>query len=175
VALAEVLETVSHDRLTRMLQAHWSGQTLLEVAVRTLFVWEHGYRIIDDTVIAKPFATAIQGLAWVFSSQERRPVYGFSLVLLVWTNGVLRIPLGVRLWREEGPSKYELVVEWLSYARNRLHCRPAYVLFDAWYPSRRLLKPIADYRWYLCVALRGAAASTANRSGPIGAGCAVRA
>jgi DDE superfamily endonuclease len=125
VALAEVLETVSHDRLTRMLQAHWSGQTLLEVAVRTLFVWEHGYLIIDDTVIAKPFATAIQGLAWVFSSQERRPVYGFSLVLLVWTNGVLRIPLGLRLWRKGGPSKYELALELLSYARNRLRCRPA--------------------------------------------------
>ena len=30
VALAEALQTVSHDRLTRMLQADWSGQTLLE-------------------------------------------------------------------------------------------------------------------------------------------------
>ena len=29
VAFAEALETVSHDRLTRMLQGDWSGQTLL--------------------------------------------------------------------------------------------------------------------------------------------------
>jgi hypothetical protein len=42
VALAEALETVSHDRLTRMLQAHCSGHILLESAVRTLFVWKHG-------------------------------------------------------------------------------------------------------------------------------------
>jgi hypothetical protein len=154
VALAEALQTVSHDRLTRMLQAHWSGQTLLEVAVRTLFVWEHGYLIIDDTVIAKPFATAMQGLAWVFSSQERRAVYGFSLVLLVWTNGVLRIPLGLRLWRKGGPSKYELALELLSYARNRLRCRPAYVLFDAWYPSKALLKRIGDYGWYFVCRLK---------------------
>ena len=42
VALAEALQTVSHDRLTSMLQAHWSGQTLLESAWRTLFVWERG-------------------------------------------------------------------------------------------------------------------------------------
>src|ERR671924_2430678 len=108
VALAEALGTVSHDRLTRMLQAHWSGQTLRELAFRTLFVWEHGYLIIDDTVMAKPFATAIEGLAWVFSRQERRPVYGLSLVLLVWTKGSLRIPLGMRLWRKGGPSKYDL-------------------------------------------------------------------
>ena len=111
VALAEALETVSHDRLTRLLQSDWSGQRLLELAFRTLFVWERGYLIIDDTVIPKPFAVAIEGLAWVFSSLERKPVYGLSLVILVWTNGTLRIPLGMRLWRKSGPSKYELALE----------------------------------------------------------------
>ena len=63
VALAEALETVSHDRLTRMLQADWSGQTLLELACRTLFVWERGSLILADTVLPKPYATAIEGLA----------------------------------------------------------------------------------------------------------------
>ena len=131
VALAEALETVSHDRLTRLLQADWSGQTLLELAVRTLFVRERGYLILDDTVIPKPFATAMDSLAWVYSSQERKPVYGFALVLLVWTNGTCRVPLGMRLWHKGGPSKYVLALELLSYARNRLRCRPDYVLFDA--------------------------------------------
>lgn len=154
VALAEALETVSHDRLTRMLQADWSGQTLLESACRMLFVWERGYLILDDTVIPQPFATAMEGLAWVFSSQERRPVLGFSLVLLVWTNGILRIPLGIRLWHKGGPSKYELALELLSYARNRLRCRPEYVVFDAWYPSKALLKRIRDYGWYFVCRLK---------------------
>jgi putative transposase len=154
VALAEALETVSHDRLTRMLQADWSGQTLLERACRMLFVWDRGYLILDATVIPKPFATAMEGLAWVFSSQERRPVLGFSLVLLVWTNGVLRIPLGIRLWHKGGPSKYELALDLLSYARNRLRCRPEYVVFDAWYPSKTLLKRIRDYGWYFVCRLK---------------------
>jgi hypothetical protein len=144
VALAEALQTVSHDCVTRLLQATWSGQTLLELAVRTLFVWERGDLIIDDTVLPKPFATAIEGLAWVFSSQERKPVYGLSLVLLVGTNGTLRIPLSLRLWHKGGPSKYVLALELLSYARNRLRCRPAYVLFEAWSPSRPLLKRLRD-------------------------------
>jgi hypothetical protein len=147
VTLAEALETVSHDGLTRMLQADWSGQILRESACRTLFVWERGYLILDDTVIPKPFATAMQSLAWVFSSQERKPVYGFSLVLLVWTNGPVRIPFGMRLWHKGDPSKYALALELLSYARNRLRCRPAYILFDAWYPSKALLKRIRDYGW----------------------------
>ena len=148
VALAEALETVSHDRLTRMLQSDWSGQTLLELACRTLFGWQRGYLIIDDTVIPKPFAAAIEGLAWVFSSQERKPVYGLSLVLLVWTDGQTRIPLGYRVWKKGGPSKFELALELLSYARNRLRCKPQFVLFDSWYPSKALLKRIGDYGWY---------------------------
>jgi putative transposase len=154
VALAEALESVSHDRLTRLLQGDWSGHTLLDLAVRTLVVWEQGYLIIDDTVIPKPFAATIEGLAWVFSSHEQQPVYGLSLVLLVWTNGTLRIPLGMRLWRKGGPSKYERALELLSYARNRLRCRPEYVLFDAWYPSKRLLKRIRDYGWYFVCRLK---------------------
>ena len=154
VALADVLQTVSHDRLTRMLQADWSGQKLLESAVGTLFVWEQGYLILDDTVIPKPFANVMEGLAWVFSSQERRPVVGFSLVLLVWTNGIVRVPLGIRLWRKGGPSKYALALELLSYARNRLRCRPEYVLFDAWYPSKAVLRRIRDYGWYFVCRLK---------------------
>jgi putative transposase len=154
MAMGEALQIVSHDRLTRMLQADWSGQTLLESACRLLFVWERGYLILDDTVIPKPYATAMEGLAWVFSSTERRPVYGFSLVLLVWTDGTLRIPLSMRLWRKGGPSKYELALELLSYARNRLRCRPEYVLFDAWYPSKALLQRIRDYGWYFVCRLK---------------------
>jgi hypothetical protein len=132
MALAESLQTVSHDGLTRLVQADWSGQILLELAWRTLFACERGDLILAETVLPKPFATAIEGRAWLYASQERQPVYGLSLVLLVWTNGTLRVPVGIRLWRRGGASKYTLALAWLSYARNRLRCRPESVLFDAW-------------------------------------------
>jgi hypothetical protein len=105
VAFAEALQTGSHARLTRLLQADWSGHTLLALALRTRFVVERGYLIIADTVIPKPFATASEGLAWVYSRQEQRAVYGLSLVLLIWTAGTVRIPLGRRLWHKGGASK----------------------------------------------------------------------
>ena len=150
VALADALPTVSHDRLTRLLQAEWSGQRLLELAGRTWFVRERGALLLEDTVISKPFATAMGHLAWVYSSQERKPIYGFGLVLLVWAKGTMRVPLGVRLWHKGGASTYGLALAWRSNARNRLRCRPESVLFDAWYPSKALLKRIRDYGWY-CV------------------------
>jgi hypothetical protein len=75
-------------------------------------------------------------------------------VLLVWTDGRRRIPWGLRLWRRGGPSKYELAVAWLSYARKRLCCRPESVLVDAWDPSRRLLKRMRDYGWYVVCRLK---------------------
>jgi putative transposase len=151
VALAEAVQTASHDRLTRLLQSDWSGHTRLDVVCRTLFVWERGFLIIDDAVLPKPFATAIENLAWVYSSQEHKPVYGLSLVLLVWTNGLLRIPLGIRLWHEGGPSKSTLALELLSDARHRLRCRPDSVRFDTWSPSRALLKRVRDYGWdFVC-------------------------
>jgi DDE superfamily endonuclease len=144
VALAEALHTVSHDRLTRLLQAHWSGPTLLESAWRSLFVWARGYLILDATVVPKPVATALESLAWVYSSPARKPVYGVSLVLLIWTNGMLRLPLGVRLWRRGGPSKLALALELLGDVRHHLQGRPDYGLCDAWYPSKRLLQRMRD-------------------------------
>jgi hypothetical protein len=52
--IAEVMADASHDCLTRMLHGHWSGQILLDSALRTLFTIAGGYLIVDDTVVAKP-------------------------------------------------------------------------------------------------------------------------
>jgi hypothetical protein len=77
------------------------------------------------------FATAMEGLTWGFSSQERTPGWGFSLVLLVWTDGVRRMPLGMRLGRQGGPSQYALTLALRSYARHRLRGHPESVLVEA--------------------------------------------
>lgn len=99
----------------------------------------------------KPFASPREELAWGFSSRARKPVWGLSVVLLIWPNGPRRLPLGFRLWHPGGPSQYELAVELLSDARNRWCCRPAYGLFEAWYPVQKLRKRIRDYGWsFVC-------------------------
>ena len=147
-AMAGAFDSASHDQLTRMLQGPWSGHILLNLALRALFTVAGGVLIVDDTVIEKPYARLLGEAAWGWSSQQRKVVFGVSVVLLVWTDGQVRIPLAFRLWHKGGPSKFDLALELLSYARNRLRCKPQFVLFDSWYPSKKLLKRMRDYGWY---------------------------
>jgi hypothetical protein len=81
----------------------------------------------------------------VWSSTHKKVVFGVSVVLLAWTDGHIRIPVAFRVWQKGGPSKFVLALELLSYARNRLKCKPQFVLFDSWYLSKRVLKQIRDY------------------------------
>src|SRR4029453_3744488 len=137
-----------------MLQGTWSGQTLFNLALRILFTVAGGYLILDDTVVEKPYARLLGEAAWVWASKHRQVVFGVSVVLLVWTDGQVRIPLGYRVWHKGGVSKYTLALELLSYARNRLKCKPSFVLFDSWYPSKKLLKRLRDYGWYFFCQLK---------------------
>src|SRR4029453_2875222 len=73
-----------------------------------------------------------------------------SVVLLWWTDGQVRLPVGYRVWHQGGPSKDALALDLLRDPRNRLKCKPPWVLCDAWYPSKALLKRLRDYGWY-CV------------------------
>jgi hypothetical protein len=153
-AMAGAFDSVSHDQLTRMLQRPWSGHILLNLALRALFTVAGGVLIVDDTVVEKPYARLLGEAAWVWSSKQRKVVFGVSVVLLVWTDGQVRIPLAFRLWHKGGPSKFDLALELLSYARNRLRCKPQFVLFDSWYPSKKLLKRMRDYGWYFVCQLK---------------------
>jgi hypothetical protein len=84
-----------------------------------------GYLIIDDTVVETPYARLLGEAAWVWSSKQRKVVFGGSVVLLVWTDGQVRIPLAFRCWHKGGLSQGDLALELLSYARNRLRCTPS--------------------------------------------------
>jgi hypothetical protein len=154
LSIAEVFAEASHDCLTRMLNGGWSGQALLDRALRVLFTVVGGYLMIDDTVVEKPYAQLLSEAGWVWSSKHRKVVYGVAVVLLVWSDGQIRIPIGFRVWKKGGPSKFELALELVSYARNHLKCKPQFVLFDSWYPSKALLKRISDYGWYFICQLK---------------------
>jgi hypothetical protein len=147
-AIADAFDRVSHDRLTRMLQGPWSGPILLDLAWRTLFPVAGGALIVEATGVAKPYARLLGEAAWVWSHKDRTVLLGVSVVLRVWTDGPLRIPLACCVWHQGGASKYAWALERLSYARHRLQGKPPFVLFASWYPSKKLLKRSRDYGGY---------------------------
>ena len=139
----------SHDSLTRIIQdTKLEWQILLSSCIRKILgKLSDGYLMIDDTVINKSFAKVINNISWVYCSKEERSVLGLNIVVLAWSNGVVTIPLAIKIWKEGGKSKYDLALELLSYARNILRIKPKYVAFDSWYASKKILKRLQKYGW----------------------------
>lgn len=145
LSLSAVCARVSHDRLQRLLyeQVAWSRR--LWDCFAAGLVREGGYLIIDDTCWAR-WAKQSEAVSWVWSSTHARTVRGMQVVLLIWTDGRRRVPLGLRLWQKGGRSKVELAAEMLREAERR-GLRPNYVLFDSWYAAASLLHLLADLGW----------------------------
>jgi len=147
--MSRFLGTLSHDRLTDLLDSNWDGQTLLNSFASKLLNLFGGYLIIDDTVISKPYSKLLDGFGYIYDHSQNKAVYGIGIVLLVWTKGTVRLPIAFKVYRKWGTKRTDLALELLSYARNRLKLKKIEgVLFDSWYSSKRLLKRIRDYGWH---------------------------
>jgi hypothetical protein len=154
-SLAE-LSLSSHDSLSRILNNEkFSWQILLEnFTMRILGKLSGGWLIVDDTVISKIFAKKIENLAWVFDSKIGKSIIGMDIVALVWSNGKINLPIGIRIYRpKSGKKKIDLAIELLELAK-KLKIRPQYVAFDSWYASEKLMKKIRSYRWHFATRLK---------------------
>lgn len=142
----------SHDQLTRTLKKRFPWQSILIWVVQRLFgVLSEGYLIIDDTVIAKPYANKLQEASFAYCSSLKKTVYGYHVVLLCWTNGIITIPLAWRFYKKNGVSKVKLAVQLLEEARTRWSIEPICVLFDSWYAADKILNQLQEYRWtFVC-------------------------
>jgi putative transposase len=137
VSLALLGAQVSHDTLRRVLyqKIPWSRR-LWECFTQPL-VRKGGYLIIDDTSWER-FTRGAEAVSWVWASSVGKPVWGRQVVMLLWTDGKWKVPLGIRIWRKGGPSKVELAIGLLSQAQG-LGLQPAYILADSWYAAAQIL------------------------------------
>jgi DDE family transposase len=145
LSLSAVCAHVSHDRLQRMLYEKFAWSRRLWDLFAASMVRGGGYLIIDDTAWAR-WAARSEAVSWVWSSTHGRVLRGHQVVLLIWTDGRVRVPLGIRLWRKGGFSRVELAAQLLREAERR-GMRPEYVLFDSWYAAASLLHLLESLGW----------------------------
>lgn len=145
----------SHDRLTRGLHRKFSWKQYWYRLTKLLFGLLHGgFFILDDTVIAKPFGKLFPGGSVVWDSSKERPVFGYNLVFLCWSNGIFTLPLAWKWYKKDGKSKTMLAQALLKHAKDTLRLKPESVLFDSWYASQDILNQLTDYGWYFVTRLK---------------------
>lgn len=142
--LAEIIQ-VAHDRLYRVLYLSFPYSRRMWEWITGNLVKSGGYLVIDDTTWQR-FGKKIEGSSYVWDSTISKKVFGMQVVVLIWTDGYLRIPLGLRIWRKGGKSKLKLAEEMLREARRRA-LSPMLVLFDSWYSGESLLNLVDGFGW----------------------------
>jgi len=144
VCLADLVQ-VAHDRLYRVLYLSFPYSRRLWELIASRLAQAGGYLIIDDTTWQR-FGKKLEGTSYVWDSSLGKRVFGMQVVLLIWTDGRWRVPLGLRIWQKGGKSKLKLAEEMLCEARRR-GLNPMYVLFDSWYAGESLLNLLASFGW----------------------------
>lgn len=154
VEIASWYKKVSHDQISRMLQSkcHWPTLLWQIFAQKLIKSMAKGYLIIDDTVLEK-YGRKIFGVSWVYSSSLKKSLQGINVVMIIWTNGVVKVPLGIKVWVKGKHSKIVLASKMLRWAK-RLGFKPSYVLFDSWYASKKFLKQIKGDGWFFITRLK---------------------
>lgn len=144
VCLAELVQ-VADDQLYRVLSLSFPYSRRLWEWMAANFGLADGYLIIDDTTWQR-FGKKLEGASFVWDSTSGKRVFGMQVVLLIWTDGKWRIPLGLRIWQKGRKSKLKLAEEMLRETHRR-GLKPMYVLFDSWYSGEVLLNLLDSFAW----------------------------
>jgi hypothetical protein len=144
VCLASLSE-LAHDQLYRLLYADFPYSRRLWEWFVVRLIGEGGYLILDDTTWQR-WTKKSEAVSFVWDSSVGKVVFGMSVVLLVWTDGKRKVPLGIRVWQKGGKSKVVLAEELLRQARSR-GISPEFVLFDSWYSASSILHLIESFGW----------------------------
>lgn len=148
-------ESFSHDSVYRVLQ---TGKNYFsELALEQLAAYgglQGGYLVLDDSFVMR-YGSGKLKLKKLKDSARGGYHYGFNVVLLIWSDGRLRIPVGFRIFTAQPgeASKIALAHSLLEEAQQA-GLKPSHVLFDAWYAAQQLLNWLSQAGWLFVTQLR---------------------
>ena len=139
---------ISHDRLTRLSCCiRFSACAVAGLLIGLVQSLGHsGWIIVDDVLLPHCRGKKMEGVYWDHDHTERKNVLGMRLVVVLWTDGMLRIPLAFAVWHKKDSCVYRRYRSKNTLARIlvrlviRKGVRPLYVVFDAWYASKQNLR-----------------------------------
>ncbi len=136
---------LAHDQLYRLLYSDFPYSRRMWEWFARYLVGSNGYLILDDTTWRR-YAKKAEAVSYVWDSSLGKSVLGMNVVLLIWTDGKRKVPIGLRVWKKGGKSKVKLAKQLLTEAK-RNGISPAFVLFDSWYSANELLNLIDSFGW----------------------------
>lgn len=100
--MAEKLGKVSHDKLTRLLQeGGMTTGTIVLAFINFCLSQTGGFLILDDVLVPKRFSKRIEGVYNEFDTKDKERLKGMRIVMVIWSNGILRIPVAWAIWHKE--------------------------------------------------------------------------
>jgi hypothetical protein len=125
-------QTFSHDSVYRMLCEGKHCFTIFALnRLQSIKGLKGGYLVLDDSFLIRFSSGKLNLLdhkthlrAWSLKkmkdSSTGQFAYGFNIVLLIWTNGTIRIPIGYRVFLAQPgeTSKIEFALEMLEQAKE---------------------------------------------------------
>lgn len=149
--IAQKLAWVSHDALTRLLPMFSINNTNIMIVLIQAIQSQTaglGYLIIDEVIVRKPYGKSISPTSYVYDHTNNKYVWGMHIVVLLWSNGWIKIPVAFRIWVpkekcERYHTKVELAMCMISFAHKQ-GLVAEYVTFDTWYSSKELLQKLSE-------------------------------
>lgn len=154
--IAGKLGKISHDRLQKLRKNSFVTATVImleltQKALELMMTTPHCQTmlILDDVLIPKPYAKCIQGAYWDHDHALNIPCFGIRVVVLLWSNGSIAIPVAFLVWHKRldpmpsfAPRRYRsknelarILVYWVY--RKGLHF--CVLTFDTWYAKDKNL------------------------------------
>ena len=98
--IARTIGHVTHDALNRLAGKLPMLCAQMAVGMTSLItgIYETGYIILDDTVVPKPFSRLVAGTYVDYDHTQKRHVRCHRIVVVIWTNGVIYIPVAFSFW-----------------------------------------------------------------------------
>lgn len=157
--IAGKLMWVSHDAITRLLPTISINNTNIMILFIQAIQSQTaglGHLIIDDVIIRKPYGKSIFPTSYVYDHTNNRYIWGMHIVVLLWSNGWIKVPVAFRIWIpeekcEEYHTKVDLATSMISFIHQQ-GLVAEYVTFDTWYSCKQLLQKLSECGYpYVCM------------------------